>query len=151
MKRNIFESIVGIVVIGVALYFFCFAYKTADVNVGNRDAYEVTAKFSRIDGINPGSEIRIGGIKVGEVKSLKLDPTSYMAIAIMNIDNKIKVPSDSTIQILSDGLLGGKFLNIEPGSDQELLTAGQEIKYTQSSISIENLISKYIFGGNKKD
>lgn len=152
MKRSVFETLIGAAVICTAVYFFCFIYKTAEVRTKSRgNSYEVVAKFSRIDGINAGSEVRIGGIKIGEVRSIELDTESFKAVALIDIKSKIKIPVDSSIQVLSDGLLGGKFLNIEPGAEQSLLLAGEELKYTQSSISIENLIGKYIFGGDRKN
>lgn len=144
-QRNTVETILGAVVILVAAIFVFIAYKGGDVKV--EDGYKVAAKFDNITGISVGSDVRIGGIKVGVVTGLDLDEQTYQAKAIMNIRNSTKVPEDSSASIVSSGLLGDKFVQVLPGAMDEMLADGGEIEYTQSSVSLEELIGKYVFSG----
>jgi phospholipid/cholesterol/gamma-HCH transport system substrate-binding protein len=143
MKRNIVESVLGAIVLVVALGFFVWAYARADV--GDPGGYTLVAKFDRIDGIDPGGPVRISGIRVGQIISMELDPATFRAEVRFSVANDIELPADSSAQILSSSLLGGKYLAIVPGGDDLLLADGDEIQFTQSSISFEDLIGQFIF------
>ncbi len=143
MKRNIVESVLGAIVLIVALGFFVWAYARADV--GDPGGYTLVAKFDRIDGIDPGGPVRISGIRVGQIIAMELDPASFRAEIRFSVANDIELPADSSAQILSSSLLGGKYLAIVPGGDDLLLAEGDEIQYTQSSISFEDLIGQFMF------
>ena len=145
MNKNYFEIIVGLVVVVVALIFFLSARNTADVGVSARESYQLTAKFLRIDGIEVGSDVRIAGIKVGSVSEVSLDKQSYDAILEISILNNYAIPADSYISIISSSLLGGKYIDIEPGISDEFLVDGEAITYTRASVSIESLLSKFLF------
>jgi len=96
--------------------------------------------------------VRISGIKVGSIVSETLDPATFLAVVKVSVDPTIKLPSDSVAEILSSGLLGDKFLAIVPGAADDMLKPGGTIKFTQSPMSLENLIGQYIFsqGQQKK-
>jgi len=143
MKIDVFETILGAVVILIAGSFFAYMYLKTDS--GPTSGYELTARFSRIDGITPGSDVRISGIKVGTVSSQSLDPASYMAVVRMVIKNGVELPEDSSIKITSESLLGGNYLNLEPGGSDDMLADGDEIQFTQGSIDLMSLISQAIF------
>ena len=143
MKRNIVESVLGAVVLLVAASFFYWAYARADV--GDPGGYTLVAKFDRIDGLDPGGPVRISGIRVGQIVSMELDPVSFRALIRLSVASDIELPSDSSAQIVSSSLLGGKYLAIVPGGDDLLLGEGDEIQYTQSSINFEDLIGQLIF------
>jgi phospholipid/cholesterol/gamma-HCH transport system substrate-binding protein len=143
MKRNVVESVLGAIVLIVALGFFVWAYARADV--GDPGGYTLVAKFDRIDGIDPGGPVRISGIRVGQILSMELDPATFRAEVRFSVANDIELPADSSAQILSSSLLGGKYLAIVPGGDDLLLAEGDEIQFTQSSISFEDLIGQFIF------
>jgi phospholipid/cholesterol/gamma-HCH transport system substrate-binding protein len=145
MQRNSVETILGAVVLAVAGGFLAFAYKSADLKPVQ--GYTVTAKFGSVDGLSTGSDVRIGGIKVGVVSSLDLDPESYQAVARLQLRDGVKLPTDSGATVASDGLLGGKYIALEPGADDAMLAAGEEISFTQSSVSIESLIGKLMHSG----
>ena len=151
MKRNAIETIIGAVVLVVAAVFVVFAYSSADI--GAVRGYEVTAKFDRVDGVRDGTDVRLSGIKVGSVVSERLEPETYFAVLTLSIENSIKLPTDTSAKIVSDGLLGGKYVALEPGADETMLKNGSEITHTQSAINIEDLVSRYIFSstGGKKD
>ena len=144
MNGNLFEALIGAVVLVVAGVFLVFAFTTADL--GSVQGYEVVARFDRVDGLNIGSDVRLSGIKVGTVTSQELDHETFLAVVLMSLDPKIKLPKDSSAQIVTDGLLGGKFMAIVPGGDPEIIEPGGEITFTQSPIILENLIGQLIFG-----
>lgn len=145
MNKNIFETLVGAIVIIIAGWFLMFFMKhNTAVSVTN-DYYILFAKFEQADGIAVGTPVRIGGVKIGVVVDETLDPKTYSAVVKFSINKKIQIPTDSTAKISSEGLIGGKYLAIVPGADDEMLANNQELKYTQSSINLETLIGKMVF------
>lgn len=149
MANNAIETVMGAVVLAVAGGFLYFAYSNS--NVKHIDGYSVKADFSNIAGIAVGSDVRIGGIKIGSVESLDLDPKTYQAQAIMRVREDVKLPKDSSAAIQSAGLLGDKFVAIEPGGDESIMKDGDKIELTQSSVSIEEMIGKFAFSGGGVD
>lgn len=146
MKRNIIETVIGAFVLMVAAGFIFFAYSNVGTGVAS-DSYTIFAQFERIDGLTNGSDVRVGGVKIGTVTKETLDPQTYLARVDMSIHNTVKLPKDSSAQIVSDGLLGSKYIAIIPGADEGMLAANEEIKYTQSSVNLETLIGKMMFSG----
>jgi len=147
MKRNIVETVLGAIVLTVAAGFLAFFYETTDIKPTS--GYEITAAFSKIDGLETGSPVKISGVKVGQVIGFSLNEDNYRAIVRMNIKNGINIPSDTAAIIASEGLLGGKFMSLEPGSDQEFLEAGDQIEFTQSTPGLEQLLGQVIFSMQK--
>ena len=144
MSRSLVETLLGAAVLAVAVGFIVFAYTRS--GVATVSGYEVSAAFSRVDGIANGSDVRIGGIKVGTVSGRELEPETYRAVLRMSIDETVQLPTDSTAAVVSDGLLGGKFIDLQPGAEEALLADGGRISYTQSSLLLEELIGKFAFG-----
>jgi len=149
MKNNLFEIIVGTFVLGCAIYFFFFAFNKSGISASQ--TYQILAKFDNIDGVGSGSDIKISGVKIGTVANEMIDPATYQAVLKLDIIRDIKLPTDSSIKILSSGLLGGKYLAIEIGGDEEMLKDGDKIQFTQSGVNFEELLGKFIFGSSKKD
>ena len=149
MKQNLMETAVGALVIAIALGFFIFMYSTTGVGKGS-GGYHLTAKFKNVEGINVGSDVRMSGIKIGSVTSQTLDNKSYDAVLTFAIDPAIKLPDDSTAKITSEGLLGGKFIALEPGGSETLLSDGGTITYTQGALDLWALVSDYMFSGKSK-
>jgi phospholipid/cholesterol/gamma-HCH transport system substrate-binding protein len=143
MSRNVIETVLGAVVLVVAVGFFGWAYGRS--SVGDPGGYTLVAKFDRIDGLPMGADVRVSGIKVGKVLSQDLDPESFRAAVRFSVMADVKLPTDSSAAVVSSGLLGGKYLALMPGADDVLLAPGGEITITQSSVNIEELIGKYIF------
>lgn len=149
MANNAIETVMGAVVLVVAGGFLYFAYSNS--NVQQIDGYALEADFSNITGIKVGSDVRVGGIKVGVVEAMKLDPKTFQAQARLRVEDGIKLPKDSSAAIQSAGLLGDKFIAIAPGGDEANFNDGDRIDFTQSSVSIEEMIGKFVFSGGGAD
>jgi phospholipid/cholesterol/gamma-HCH transport system substrate-binding protein len=147
MLKNIFETIIGGIVLFVAFSFVMIAYKSGSVEKGN-NGYFLTAKFDKVDGLNVGSDVKMSGIKIGKIVEQKFDPETFRAVVKLTVNEGVKVPSDSSADIIGDGLLGSKYLSISPGGEDAMLTNNGEIEITQSSVSFEQLIGKFIHGGS---
>jgi len=148
MGRNLVETLMGAVVLIVAIGFLAFAYQTAGMK--SVDGYEVTAKFDRVDGLTEGSDVRMSGIKIGTVIDQQLDPQTYLAVVRLSINPNIKLPLDSSAEISSDGLLGDKYLSVTPGAEEEMLKSGGTIEHTQGSVDIVSLVGRLIFSQTEK-
>jgi phospholipid/cholesterol/gamma-HCH transport system substrate-binding protein len=149
MTRNLLETLLGAIVLIVAIVFLGFAYSASQV--GDESGYELIARFDRVDGLQRGSDVRIGGIKVGTVIDQTLDPETYRAQVRFTMREDVQVPADSSVAVVSDGLLGGKYLSLVPGGDVAMLEAGDEITLTQSAINFEDLIGHFIFSQGSGD
>lgn len=148
MRRNIFETVIGAVVLVVAAWFLYFSYTRSGVrDIGG---YPVTAQFDRIDGIDLGTDVRMSGIKIGTVTGQDLDPATYLAVVTMEVDPRIKLPEDSSAEIASAGLLGSRYIALVPGGSDRMLDAGGRIRFTQSAVSLEQLIGKFMFSSDDK-
>ena len=149
MKENIVETTIGLLVMLIAGWFLAFAYNVNRSN-NNNEGYLVSARFQNAEGIYEGSDIRVAGIKIGEVETLTLDRANFFAVMQFRINQDIKLPKDSQAAIVSSGFLGGKFVSIIPGVLEEDLKNSDAIKQTQSSVNIESLIGKFMYSfGNK--
>ena len=142
--HNKIEIIIGFIVVAVAVIFFMFAYSTVRIKTSDK-SYPLKARFTQVEGIVEGSDVLISGIKVGSVTSLKLDPSTYYAVMTFTVSDSVKLPVDSSVKIATNGLLGGKNVSISAGSSNEYLKSGDEVQYTQSSLNLEDLLSKFLF------
>ena len=151
MRHNFLETITGAVVLLVAGIFFAFGYQFS--NSSRVETIQVFAKFDRADGVSVGNDVRIGGVNVGHVSGMTIDKKTFKALLCLNIDASLKIPVDSSAEITSESLMGGKYVNISPGGDGDVLKPGSTISLTQSAVSFEGLLSKYIFtqGDDKKN
>ena len=143
MKSDIFEFIVGLGVIIIAGWFILSVVSKSEKlkNVGETTKY--IASFNDVSGIFVGSDIKLAGVTVGKVLELKLDEINYTAEMVLGINRKIKIPNDSEIIITSEGLLGGNYVSISPGGSDIFLKANENFSFTQSSLSLNNLIQKF--------
>lgn len=147
MKRNVIETVLGAVVLVVAIVFLGFSYSSA--NVGDIDGYEITADFTGTGGLGIGDDVQISGVKVGTVSKIALKPDDYRARVTMEINDEIKLPDDSAAFISSISLLGGKYMELQPGASDEMLAKGGHIEYTQAPQNLEQLLGKFIFSMDK--
>ena len=148
MKPNLLEVGMGAFVLIVCALFGVFIYSTSQWQMPK--GYEVIAKFDRIDGLVRGSDVRLSGVKVGNIKSIHLDPQSYLAVVHVILAPHVTLPMDSSAEIVSDGLLGGKIMALVPGADEATIPPGGEIKFTQAAVSLESLIGQFIFSSQEK-
>jgi phospholipid/cholesterol/gamma-HCH transport system substrate-binding protein len=143
MNRNVIETVMGGVVLLVAVFFLIFAYSAADLR--QVEGYELVARFDQIDGLAPGADVRISGVRVGSVIGQELDAQSYLAEVRMSIDPSVDIPEDTIAEVTSEGLLGGKFMSLSPGGSDVMLEPGSTIQFTQSTPGLEQLLGQVIF------
>lgn len=115
------------------------------------DTFEVTARFSNTGELKLGAPVKIAGVKVGEVASVTLDPTTFDALVSLRLSTMADIPADSSAAIYTSGLLGERYVGLLPGGDPTALVAGDEILLTQSAVVLEQLIGKYMFGSADGD
>ena len=142
-QRNLTELAAGAVVLLVAAGFL--GYAVVHTGRATVSGYALHARFDRIDGLAAGSDVRLAGVKVGTVSATAIDPKTYQAIVRFTVAPDMRLPVDSSAQVTSDGLLGGKFLALVPGGDDKMLPDGGEVTITQSALSLEDLLGKFIF------
>ena len=150
MNRNIVETVLGAVVLLVAGIFLAFSMRAGEVGASS-GGYEVTADFSGIGGLSIGDDVQISGVKVGTVADVALDEDTYLARVSIMVDGDIKLPADTAALISSESLLGGKYLALEPGADEEMISPGGRIQYTQAPQNLEQLLGQFIFSMQQDD
>ncbi|MCP4327402.1 MAG: outer membrane lipid asymmetry maintenance protein MlaD [Alphaproteobacteria bacterium] len=143
MRRSFIETIIGGLVIAVAGIFLFYAYQNS--SFANKGGYEVKAQFLSIGGLTVGSDIRVGGVKVGSVSRLMLDQEDYLAIVTLSIDDKVKLPDDTEVTIVSDGLLGGRYVSLAPGASKTFVAAGGDLKNTKDVRTVEQILGEAIY------
>ena len=142
-RHSMPELLTGAAILVLAASFL--GYAVAHSGRTGVSGYPLTARFDRIDGLAVGSDVRMAGVKVGTVSDARIDPRSYLAVVTLTVQDSIKLPKDSSAEVTSDGLLGGKFLSLSPGGDSNMLAPGGTITITQSSVSLEQLLGRFIF------
>ena len=145
-RTNIAESLIGAAVVAVALVFAILAYYRT--GAGGTSGYEVNARLSKVDGLAVGTDVRLAGIKVGTVSGLTLDPKTYLVAVHMDIRKDIKLPVDSSILVTQAGFLGGQYLSITPGGDDQMMASGAYFENAQGSIDLMNLVGRFATGAN---
>ena len=116
------------------------------------DTYRITARFSNVGDLKNRAPVKIGGVTVGLVENITLDPVEFSAVVEMQIDRRFSdIPNDSGASILTSGVLGDRYIGLDPGGSFEVLADGDEIFVTQSAVVLETLISKYLFNSDKED
>lgn len=143
MRKKPVETIMGLVVLVIALLFLGFAYSVADLQV--IEGYSVSAEFTKVGGLSVGSDVRINGIKVGTVTAQDLNNEDYTVKVTFNIASNVKLPKDSVATIAGDGLMGNKFVKIEPGKDKEYLADGDTFAKSKNFKTIEDMVGEIIY------
>jgi len=145
MKKIKLEMIVGVFLLAGFISFAWLAVKMGDINPFANETYPVTARFTSISGLKAGSTIELAGVIVGKVSSIELDTGDYEAVVHLSIDKQVELQDDSIASIRTAGIIGDKYIKLSPGGSDIILEAGDEIEETEPSISLEELVSKYIF------
>ena len=146
MGKKSIETFVGIfVLLGMAGLVF-LALKAANLGTfSSADTYTLTAYFDNIGALKVRAPVRSAGVTVGRVASIKLDPKLYQGVVQLAIQRDVQFPADSSLRILTSGLLGDQYVGVEPGASDKMWAAGDVIKQTQSAVVLESLISQFLF------
>ena len=145
MKKMNVEMIVGVFLLAGFISFAWLAVKMGDINPFADETYPVTARFTSISGLKEGATIELAGVIVGKVSNIELDTGDYEAVVHLNINKQIELQDDTIASIRTSGIIGDKYIKISPGGSDIILESGDEIEETEPAISLEELVSKYIF------
>jgi len=146
MQRSKNDVWVGAFVLLGALAIVFLALQSANLlSLSFQNTYAVVAKFDNIGGLKPKAAVRSAGVVVGRVESIEFDDKSFQARVTLALETRYVFPKDSSLKILTSGLLGDQYLGIEAGADDKNLAAGDAIGSTQSAVVLENLISQFLF------
>jgi phospholipid/cholesterol/gamma-HCH transport system substrate-binding protein len=139
------EFVVGaFMLVGLA----CLAYlavRVGDAPLLGDDRYELQARFTSVSGLKQGAFVELAGVRVGTVTAIEVDPTSYLAVVHMALGPQVRLQTDTIASIRTAGIIGDKFVKLSPGGAEDFLGPGDRIRETEPAISLEELISKYIF------
>ena len=147
MRSKRTELFVGsFILLGILAFVYLAVQVSGLAFTDKKDTYQIVARFDDIGGLSNRAKVTIAGVTIGSVESITLDKELYMGLVTMNIDSDVNnIPTDSSIAILTSGLLGEKYLGLSIGADDEMLTDGGEIFDTQSALVLDTLISQFLF------
>lgn len=146
MLENKTEVFVGGAVVAVAIFFVFYVFQTSGLSTGSGN-YPIHASFRSAEGVRVGTDVRLAGVKIGAVTQIELDSDTYEARSTLSIGKNIQIPDDSSLTIASEGLLGGNFVEVVPGMSEDYLQSGDEVLDTQGSVSLIQLMMRYVSGG----
>lgn len=147
MKKASVELAVGVfVLIGI----LCIGYLT--IKLGKMELlgdnhYQLLARFDNVSGLKVGASVEIAGVSVGKVDAISLEPERLVARVRLKIDRRVQLHDDVIASVKTAGLIGDKYIKLTPGGGGTMLEPGDEITETESAVDLEELISKYVFGG----
>jgi len=147
MKRNPIETILGFCVLIFTMMFLIYA--SGRIDTKKIDGYTVVASFSKIGGLGVGSDVRISGIKVGSVLATELKPDDFAADVYLSIDSSVRLPIDTEATIADVGIMGDKYVRLEPGKAQAVLKDNGRIMHAKDYKSLEDNVSEFIFLSTK--
>ena len=133
------------VMLGVVALVFLALQAANLLSLNFQSGYRVTARFDNIGGLKPKSAVRSAGVVVGRVESILFDDKTYQASVTLSLDNRYVFPKDSSLKILTSGLLGEQYIGIQAGADEQNLANGDRVTATQSAVVLENLIGQFLF------
>ncbi len=151
MKKMNVNFIVGLFILFGMVTMAYLSVTIAGMSGYSADNYQLVARFDSSSGLKKGAFIEIAGVKVGKVNDIKLDKENFESVASFIFEKGIVLSDDTIASIRTAGIIGDKFVKISPGASDELLKSGDEIIETESSISIEELVSKYMFNSDSKE
>jgi phospholipid/cholesterol/gamma-HCH transport system substrate-binding protein len=146
LRDHLAEALAGLVVLLVAGLFLWFAWDRT--GGGGSDRYLLTARFPNATGVAVGTDVRVSGMKVGQVTAQSLDPATWEAVVTLSVDRSLRLPVDTSAAISSEGLLGGSFVALLPGGEDEPLKPGDEIIDTQGATDLMGLVGSFINRGS---
>lgn len=149
-QRHSYQIGTGLfILLGFAALAYLATQTTSVANYREGDSYTVKARFSNVGQLKLRAPVKIGGVRIGSVRSVELDPTKLDAIVQLAIDRRYaEIPDDSSAAIFTSGLLGDQYVALQPGGSPESFKDGDEVLLTQSSLQLEDLIGKFLVNGN---
>lgn len=146
MQRSATDFWVGLfVLVGAAALLFLALQSANLLSLSFQSNYAVTAKFDNIGGLKPKAAVKSAGVVVGRVESIHFDDKSFRALVTLSMESRYAFPRDSSLKILTSGLLGEQYVGIDAGADEKNLVAGDVLSNTQSAVVLENLISQFLY------
>lgn len=145
MRENRTETLVGAVVLAAAVGFGVYAANAAGISRAS-NGYDLTASFRSVEGITTGTDVRLAGVKIGQISDMTLNADTFRADVTLSFADGIAIPNDSAVAIASEGILGGSFVEIVPGGSLDNFAPGDEIEDTQGAISLISLLLKFVTG-----
>ena len=142
------EFITGTCVLVLAVGFAVVGFQRGDFGTSG-ESYVLNASFRSIEGVTVGTDVRLAGVNVGKVSAISLNPDNFRADMQISLDLGVELPDDTAIIIASEGLLGGNFVELQPGGSPFNYASGDMIVDTQGSVSLLNLLMKFATGGDK--
>lgn len=155
MGRHAIETVLGAVVLAVAALFLSFAYSSSDLQ--KVKGYIVSANFPMVDGLKEGSDVKVNGVKVGSIASMSLitdpGPNQYLVDVKMSVNPNVRLPTDTVAMAATESLLGGKYMSLEVGIDDELIKmdGSGRITRTQAPMRLDDLIGQLIYSQKRGD
>ena len=143
--RTLNLAVGAFVLLGILALLFMALQVSNLSGVANGSTYEVKAYFDNIGGLKPRAAVKSAGVVVGRVRAIQFDDQQYQALVMLDLDVRYRFPKDSSIKILTSGLLGDNYIGLEPGAEAEMLKANDRIRMTQSAVVLENLISQFLY------
>jgi phospholipid/cholesterol/gamma-HCH transport system substrate-binding protein len=147
MRKISTETVVGIFVVIGLLSVGYMTLKLGKLDLIGGKYYDLKARFSSVSGLKPGAPVEMLGIQIGQVKEFIMDQENQVAIVEMKIRSDIKVYHDAIAAVKTSGLIGDKYIDIDAGGAEEVMEPGTTIRDTVAPVDIEEIISKYVFGG----
>jgi phospholipid/cholesterol/gamma-HCH transport system substrate-binding protein len=149
MKNLGLNFVVGLfVLLGFAVLIY-MSVSIGGATLTDSNSYKIVARFESTSGLKEGAFVEIAGVRVGQAKSIVFDPVNYESVVTITLDNTVQVPDDSIASIRTAGIIGDRFIKLTPGGSDLYLEDGEELIETEPSISLEELISKYMFSSDE--
>lgn len=149
MQKNHIESVLGFFVVVLTVSLLWFFFKTSDQQ-SNAEYVKVTAFFQAVSGVTKGTDVKLGGVKVGKIINVYLDQDTLNPVLEIGLDKIYNIPADSSFAVKSEGIMGGKFVSVEIGTSDQKISEGQVFYNNQSSLDLESIVSQIVFGSEKK-
>ena len=143
LKKNFLETVLGAIVLFSALAFVIFSLKFADFDASSKNDITIIAEFTSADGLKMGTDVKIAGVKVGVVSDIYLNSEDYLAVVALTLSDNLLIPDDSEAVIITEGLIGQKYISLNIGGSPNILKNGETLLYSQGSIDIINLFQKF--------
>jgi phospholipid/cholesterol/gamma-HCH transport system substrate-binding protein len=149
MQRNVLETVMGAVVLLAAAVFLFIVYSASGVKEAS-NGYHLVMRLDQGGSITPGTDVRAAGVKVGTVVKQEFDDQAFQAVITLDIDQRVKLPTDSSANVDQDGLLGNSYVNLQLGSDDTLMKEGDVFRHATGALSLNKLIGMALSGSGGK-